>query len=213
MHARCVSLSVCPRYLVQRNKVITVVCHYNDVIMGVMASRRRLHCLLNCWFRRTSKKTSKLRVTGLCGGNSPMTGEFSAQRASNAANVSIWWRHHGQITSCIIGCLLYGSNNVNLKSNIEIFKHFHKYISETKRLRIKQQIYEYHHLAYAWRNSSLEDAFVQHKFNSLFTMVNQRCKKSSFRQEPSLFDNRDQRISHYMSSMLTWSVLNKKRNI
>ena len=41
-------------------------------------------CLLNCWFRRRSKKTSKLRVTGLCAGNSPGTGEFPAQMASNA---------------------------------------------------------------------------------------------------------------------------------
>ena len=40
------------------------------------------------------KKTSKLRVTGFCVGNSPVTGEFPAQRASNADNVSIWWRHH-----------------------------------------------------------------------------------------------------------------------
>ena len=40
------------------------------------------------------KKTSKLRVTDLCEGNSPVTGEFPAQRASNADNVSIWWRHH-----------------------------------------------------------------------------------------------------------------------
>ena len=36
---------------------------------------------------------SKLRVTGLCAGNSPGTGEFPAQMASNAENVSIWWRH------------------------------------------------------------------------------------------------------------------------
>ena len=49
---------------------------------------------LNCLFRRKSKKTSKLRVTGLCAGNSPVTGEFPAKRASNAENVSIWWRHH-----------------------------------------------------------------------------------------------------------------------
>ena len=27
-------------------------------------------------------------------GNSPGTGEFLAQMASNAENVSIWWRHH-----------------------------------------------------------------------------------------------------------------------
>ena len=40
------------------------------------------------------RKTSKLRVTGPCAGNSPVTGEFIAQRASNAENASIWWRHH-----------------------------------------------------------------------------------------------------------------------
>ena len=45
-------------------------------------------------FRRRSKKTSKLLVTGLCAGNSPVTGEFPPQKASNAENVSIWWRHH-----------------------------------------------------------------------------------------------------------------------
>ena len=54
------------------------------------------HCLLNRLFRRRSKKTSKLHVTGLYAGNSPGTGEFPAQMASNAENVSIWWHHHGQ---------------------------------------------------------------------------------------------------------------------
>ena len=54
------------------------------------------NCLLYRLFRRRSKKTSKLRVTGLCVGNSPgRTCEFPAQMASNAENVSIWWRHHG----------------------------------------------------------------------------------------------------------------------
>ena len=52
-------------------------------------------CLLNRLFRRKSKNTSKLRVTGHCAGNSPGTGEFPAQMASYAENVSIWWRHHG----------------------------------------------------------------------------------------------------------------------
>ena len=51
-------------------------------------------CLLNSLFRRRSNKTSKLRVTGVCAGNSPGTGEFPAQMASNAEDVSIWWRHH-----------------------------------------------------------------------------------------------------------------------
>ena len=36
-------------------------------------------CLFNCLLRRRSKETSKLCVTGLCAGNSPVTGEFPAQ--------------------------------------------------------------------------------------------------------------------------------------
>ena len=51
-------------------------------------------CLFSLLIRRRSKKTSKLRVTGLCEGNSPVTGEFPAQRASNAENVPIRWYHH-----------------------------------------------------------------------------------------------------------------------
>ena len=60
-------------------------------------------CLLNRLFRRKSKKTSKLRVTGLCAGNSPGTGEFPAQMASYAENVSIWWRYHVVIPPECIG--------------------------------------------------------------------------------------------------------------
>ena len=59
-------------------------------------------CLLNRLFKRRSKKTSKLRVTGLCVGNSPVTGEFPAQRPSNAEDVSIWWRHHIMLISHVL---------------------------------------------------------------------------------------------------------------
>ena len=52
------------------------------------------HCLLKRLFRLRSKKISKLRVTGLYVGNSPVIGEFPTQMASNAENVSIWWCHH-----------------------------------------------------------------------------------------------------------------------
>ena len=69
--------------------------HYDDVIMGAIASQIT-SLTITYWtvYRRRSKKTSKLRVTGLCAGNSPGTGEFPAHMASNAENVSIWWRHH-----------------------------------------------------------------------------------------------------------------------
>ena len=53
-------------------------------------------CLLDHLFGGRSKKTLNLRFTGLCVENSPVTGEFPAQMASNAENVSIWWRRHGK---------------------------------------------------------------------------------------------------------------------
>ena len=58
------------------------------------------HCLLSRLFGRRSKKTLKLRVTDYCAWNSPMTGEFPAQMATNAENVSIWWCHHEGRTNC-----------------------------------------------------------------------------------------------------------------
>ena len=50
-------------------------------------------CLLNRLFRRRSKKTSTLHNSGLCVGNSPVTGEFPIQKSSKMENVSIWWHH------------------------------------------------------------------------------------------------------------------------
>ena len=76
--------------------------HYNDKCAsqwrhnehnGVL-NHQPHDCLLNRLFRRRSKKTSKLRVSGLCVGTSPVTGDFPAKRASNAENLSIWWHHH-----------------------------------------------------------------------------------------------------------------------
>ena len=57
-------------------------------------------CLHSRLFMRRSKKTPKLHVTDLCVGNSPGTGEFPAQMASNAENVSIWWRRHAKMGRC-----------------------------------------------------------------------------------------------------------------
>ena len=76
--------------LVDNTRNIPLQWHHNGHD-GV--SKHQLHdCLLSRLFRWRSK----LRVTGLCAGNSPMTDEFPAQRASNAENVSIRWRHHAK---------------------------------------------------------------------------------------------------------------------
>ena len=62
--------------------------NYADVIPGQRpgvrrSSQKSMHCILNCLFRCRSKKTQKLRVSGLCEENSPVTSEFPAQKASN----------------------------------------------------------------------------------------------------------------------------------
>ena len=76
------------------------VHHYSDIIMGV-SNHQPNDCLLSRLFRRRLRlnKTAQLRVTGLCVGNSPVTGEFPTQMASNEENVSIWWRQHIHLTS------------------------------------------------------------------------------------------------------------------
>ena len=51
-------------------------------------------CLLNCLFKAQIKETSKPASLDFVRGIHRSTGEFPAQRASNAENVSILWRHH-----------------------------------------------------------------------------------------------------------------------
>ena len=70
-------------------------------------------CLLNrCVQAQFKEYIKKLRFTGLCEGNSPVTGEFLSQRASNAENVSIWWRHHDMGSSVqVMACCLFSAKS------------------------------------------------------------------------------------------------------
>ena len=57
-----------------------------------ISNHRRQDCLLNRLFRCRSKKTSKLRVTGLCEGNSPVTDDLPTQRPCYTSRHSCrWW--------------------------------------------------------------------------------------------------------------------------
>ena len=77
-----------------------------------VSNHQHQDCLLNRLFRHRSKKTSKLRVTGLYAGNSPGTGEFPAQRFSKAENVSSWWRHHAKHSKAMRISMAYGKRDV-----------------------------------------------------------------------------------------------------
>ena len=107
-------------------------------------------CLLNFLSRHRSKKIAKLRVTGLCAGNSPVTGEFPAQKASNAENVSIWWRHHVFLPFCCCLFMLPMDTGAAIRlppmhakqslNNMEIVLHesmkLHHNQNKTKRIKI-----------------------------------------------------------------------------
>ena len=63
-------------YQLQKGRLIAVTSK---------GARERLnHRRLECLLRRRSKKTSQLRVTGLCEENPPVTGGFPSRRACNA---------------------------------------------------------------------------------------------------------------------------------
>ena len=72
--------------------------HYIDVIVGAIASKSPASWLFTQSFIQTQiKENIKVpRHWSLCG-DSPGTGEFPAQMASNAENGSISWRHHGMV--------------------------------------------------------------------------------------------------------------------
>ena len=83
--------------------------HYCDVIMGAVASQITSLTIVysTVYSDADQRKKSKLRVTGLCEGNSPGTGEFPAQMASNTENASIWWRHHDSCKWPMSLCIIF----------------------------------------------------------------------------------------------------------
>ena len=80
-----------------------LLAHYDDVIMGTIASQiTSLTIVYSTVYSgadqsKHQSSASLAFVWGIHRGpvNSPGTGEFPAQMASNAENVSIWWRHYG----------------------------------------------------------------------------------------------------------------------
>ena len=98
-------------YMFPHETCICISLHWRHYECDVVSNHRRLDCLLNRWFRHRSEKISMPHVTGLCEGNPPVTGGFPSQRTSNAENVSIWWRHNVNASTCTI-FLLHSYNNL-----------------------------------------------------------------------------------------------------
>ena len=93
-YKKCISVLRPPVMQIHWQIQIILSLHWRHNEHDGVSNHQPNDCLLNRLFRRRSKKTPKLRVTSICAGNSLVIGEFPAQRASNAENISIWWRHH-----------------------------------------------------------------------------------------------------------------------
>ena len=73
--------------------------HYCDVIMGAMTSQITGLTIVYPIDNSDTDQRKHQSSAPLCAGNSPLTGEFPAQMASNAENVSIWWCHYAKANS------------------------------------------------------------------------------------------------------------------
>ena len=70
--------------------------HYSDVILSTMETQITGVSIVCSPVCSDQRKYQSSALLALCEGNSPVTGEFPSQKASNAENLSVWWRHHGQ---------------------------------------------------------------------------------------------------------------------
>ena len=81
--------------------------HYGDVIMRAMASHLTSLTIVcsNVCSGPDQRKHQSSASQAFVWGNSSVTGEFPTQRASNAQNAPIWWRHLVDRTSAESGPL------------------------------------------------------------------------------------------------------------
>ena len=70
-------------------------CHYSDVIISMVASQITGVSIVYTTVCSGTDQRKHQRFVPLAF----VAGEFPAQKASNTENISIWWRHHGYVTS------------------------------------------------------------------------------------------------------------------
>ena len=71
--------------------------------------------------RTRIKETWKSALLALSEGNSPVIGEFPAQRASNAEKASIWWRRHDMLVTST------GATGIILADQMNPLQRIHHY--------------------------------------------------------------------------------------
>ena len=77
-----------------RGATVRVLDHCDDVIMGAMACQITSLTIVYSTVYSDADQGKHQSSASLAFVWEPGTGEFPAQMASDAENVSIWWRHH-----------------------------------------------------------------------------------------------------------------------
>ena len=129
-------------------------------------------CLLIKYSDEDKKKTSKLRVTGTCAGNSSVTGEFPAQMASKAENVSIWWRHHVMhvhSTTITMITFAFTKDFPNLALTGELWGVFRELYEEKWHRYIERARYS---VMYLYPNEPKNDSNVLSGYNDVLCLPN-----------------------------------------
>ena len=88
---------------IKKSPIIITISHYilfqyDDVIMSAMASQiAGVSVVCSTVSLGAGQRKIKAPRHWPLWGDSPVIGEFPAQKASNAENISIWWRHYAKV--------------------------------------------------------------------------------------------------------------------
>ena len=143
------------KYLISQICSGSRALHYSDVIMGAMA-----------YHQPPIKENIKVSRHWW----EPVTGEFPAQRASNAENVSIWLRHHGHLNMYADDVIIYTSAlnldqfSINLDSNKIEFVNKAKYLG----LLVKDDLSWDDHILQLCKTMNYCYVHVLHRLNKIF---------------------------------------------
>ena len=102
--------------------------HYSDVIMSAISSQitcASTVCLIVCSGAARWKHQSSASLASV------VTGGFSSQMASDAENISMWWRHHGiwKIITSVQRCSV-SPNYINQQSKYLVLRDYIKIICQ-----------------------------------------------------------------------------------
>ena len=70
------------------------ICYFLNLSRELCSAFASKQCYLQNQLNKHDGDITTPFLQADCPVNRPGTGEFPAQMASNAENVSIWWRHH-----------------------------------------------------------------------------------------------------------------------